>query len=143
MKRIRLVGARALSASVFTAFCVILLTVNAAFGNVFSDITDEAKALIDKGLIMEVYQPDKHSSCHVDYIIADSKKTRVAILIFGMEDVGVARSQGISMAESKYTPDMAEQFLLAEGWSKYHDRFFTRAYVQEGMDAYEKAERRK
>jgi len=24
---------------------------------------------------MEVYQPDKHSGCHVDYVIADSKKT--------------------------------------------------------------------
>ena len=143
MKRILLVVAPALSASVFTAFCGILLTANAAFGNVSSEMTDEAKALIDQGLTMEVYQPDKHSGCHVDYIIAESKKTRVAILIFGMEDVGVARSQGISMAESKYTPDMAEQFLLAEGWSKYHDRFFTRAYVQEGMDAYEKAERRK
>ena len=31
MKRILLVGALALSASVFTAFCVILLTANAAY----------------------------------------------------------------------------------------------------------------
>jgi hypothetical protein len=139
MNRVLRVVALALSALVFTALCGILLTANAAFGNVFSEMTDEAKALIDKGLIMKVYQPDKHSGCHVDYIMAESKKTRVAILIFGMEDVGAARSEGVSMAESSSTPDMAERFLFAEGWNKYHDRFFTRAYVQEGMDAYEKA----
>ena len=43
------------------------------------------------------------------------------------------------MAEAHYSRAMAEQFLFAEGWDKYHDRFFTRAYVQEGVDAYQRA----
>jgi hypothetical protein len=53
-----------------------------------------------------------------------------------MEDAAPAREEGKSMAESRYTSAQAEQFLFAEGWDKYHDRFLTRAYVQEGLDAY-------
>jgi len=45
------------------------------------------------------------------------------------------------MAEFRYTFSMTQQFLFAEGWDKYHSRFFTRAYVQEGMDAYAKGRR--
>ena len=51
-------------------------------------------------------------------------------------------TEGQSMAESHYSPAQAEQFLFAEGWDKYHDRFFTRGYVQEGLDAYSKARRK-
>jgi hypothetical protein len=38
-----------------------------------------------------------------------------------------------------YSRAMANQFLFAEGWDKYLDRFLTRAYVQEGTDAFNKA----
>ena len=43
------------------------------------------------------------------------------------------------MAEFHYDRYQAEQFLFAEGWDKYHDRFFTRCYVQEGDNAYDEA----
>ncbi len=36
-------------------------------------------------------------------------------------------------------PSQAYEFLFAQGWDKYHDRFFTRCYVQEGEAAYDKA----
>jgi hypothetical protein len=35
------------------------------------------------------------------------------------------------MREAHYTAKMAYDFLFAEGWDKFHDRYFTRAYVQE------------
>ena len=41
------------------------------------------------------------------------------------------------MAQSRYSPAMLDQFLYMQGWEKYHDRFFNRAYVQEGEEAYE------
>jgi hypothetical protein len=63
----------------------------------------------------------------------------ILIFVFGREDAAVARSEGRSMAEFQYNRGLANQFLFAEGWDKYHDRFFSRAYLQEGMDAYEKA----
>jgi hypothetical protein len=59
--------------------------------------------------------------------------------VFGKEDASAARSEGLSMAEFHYNRAMANQFIFAESWDKYHDRFLTRAYVQEGMEAYEKA----
>jgi len=43
------------------------------------------------------------------------------------------------MAECHYSPSQAHEFLFAQGWDKYHDRFFTRCYVQEGEAAYDKA----
>jgi len=43
------------------------------------------------------------------------------------------------MTSSHYSHTMTNQFLFAEGWDKYHDRFLTRAYVQEGTDAFNKA----
>jgi hypothetical protein len=60
----------------------------------------------------------------------------VVIFNFGIEDSQAARAEGRSMRAFNYAPAQAEQFLFAEGWNKYHDRFFTRAYVQEGMDAF-------
>jgi hypothetical protein len=39
------------------------------------------------------------------------------------EDAAVARSEGESMASFHYSRAMANQFLFAEGWDKYHDRF--------------------
>jgi hypothetical protein len=41
------------------------------------------------------------------------------------------------MAEFHYSPSQAHEFLFAQGWDKYHDRFFTRCYVQEGENAYD------
>jgi hypothetical protein len=41
------------------------------------------------------------------------------------------------MAECHYTPSQAHEFLFAEGWDKYHDRFFTRCYVEQGEAAYD------
>jgi hypothetical protein len=62
----------------------------------------------------------------------------ILIFVFGKEDASVARSEGLSMPECNYARAMANQLLFAEGWDKYHDGFLTRAYVQEGMEAYEK-----
>ena len=43
------------------------------------------------------------------------------------------------MAECHYTASQVHEFLFAQGWDKYHDRFFTRCYVQEGEEAYDQA----
>jgi fructosamine-3-kinase len=40
------------------------------------------------------------------------------------------------MADRKYAAELAEKFIFAEGWDKYHDRFFTRCYMQEAEDAF-------
>jgi hypothetical protein len=107
--------------------------------------TPEEKALYDKGYVAELYQPKLHSRHEIGKLAPVGKGVNhshdndpVLFLIFGIEDASIAREEGKSMAEFKYTPAMAEQFLFAQGWDKYHDRFFTRAYVQEGMDAYTK-----
>jgi hypothetical protein len=69
-----------------------------------------------------------------------AKPDKVVAFVFGMEDAEPARREGQTMAEFHYSPAEAEQFLFAEGWDKYRpDRFFTRAYVQEGMEAFKKA----
>jgi len=111
--------------------------------------TPEEQALYDKDAIMEMYEPTQHSGHSINRITATADKNRrhwhnvtnpepVLALVFGMEDAEPAREEGKNMAEMHYNPQMAQQFLFAEGWDKYHDRFFTRAYVQEGMQAYEK-----
>src|SRR5438034_1699106 len=68
-----------------------------------------------------------------------NKSQAVVCFVFGVEDAQPAREQGQSMAECHYSPSQAHEFLFAQGWDKYHDRFFTRCYVQEGEDAYNKA----
>src|SRR5207302_4808307 len=112
--------------------------------------TKEEQALLDKNRTMEMYKPDEHSRHFVAHIesAADPRtgekrkisKNDQAVLcfVFGMEDSQPAREQGRSMAEFRYTPEQAHEFLFAQGWDKYHDRFFTRCYVQEGEAAYEK-----
>jgi hypothetical protein len=125
------------------------LTIMNSFAGIMDvPLTAEEQALFDKGATMEMYEPSKHSGHQIviiDIVPRDrnrpknSKPQRVLALIFGMEDAGPARSEGESMAAFNYSPSMAQQFLFAEGWDKYHDRYFTRAYVQEGMDAYSKA----
>jgi hypothetical protein len=112
-------------------------------------LTKEEQALVDKGAFMQMYKPDEHSRhfiAHIDAVTdAKTGKTRkmannsrpVLCFVFGIEDAQPAREQGRSMAECHYTPSQAHEFLFAEGWDKYHDRFFTRCYVQEGEDAYE------
>jgi len=132
-----------------------LLLINAAFCVAVSSskadkFTKEEQALLDKNRIMQMYKPDEHSRHFIAQIdSATDPKTgekrkiskdaqAVLCFVFGMEDAQPAREQGRSMAEFKYTPSQAHEFLFAQGWDKYHDRFFTRCYVQEGEDAYQK-----
>ena len=113
--------------------------------------TKEEQALLDKNRTMQMYKPDEHSRHFVAHIdSATDPKTgekrkiskdaqSVLCFVFGIEDAQPAREQGKSMAEFKYSPQQAHEFLFAQGWEKYHDRFFTRCYVQEGENAYEAA----
>ncbi len=113
--------------------------------------TKEEQALLNKNRTMEMYKPDEHSRHFVARIdsATDPKtgETRkiskeaqgVLCFVFGMEDAKPARDEGRSMAECHYTSEQAHEFLFAQGWDKYHDRFFTRCYVQEGEAAYEAA----
>lgn len=126
------------------AFCVAVSSSKA------DKFTKEEQALLDKNRIMQMYKPDEHSRHFIAQIdSATDPKTgekrkiskdaqAVLCFVFGMEDAQPAREQGRSMAEFKYTPSQAHEFLFAQGWDKYHDRFFTRCYVQEGEDAYQK-----
>ena len=113
------------------------------------DLTPEEQALINKGATMEMYKPDEHSRHFIVHITAvrdgktgkprNSKAPDAAVcFVFGMEDAKPAREEGRSMAEFHYGRAQAEQFLFAQGWDKYHDRFFTRCYVQEGEDAFDR-----
>src|ERR1700719_455412 len=112
--------------------------------------TREEQALLNKNRTMEMYKPDEHSRHFVARIdSATDPKTgenrkiskdaqAVLCFVFGVEDAQPAREQGRSMAECHYTSEQAHEFLFAQGWDKYHDRFFTRCYVQEGEAAYQK-----
>jgi hypothetical protein len=116
-------------------------------------LTKEEQDLVEKGAIMQMYKPDEHSRhfiAHIDSakdpqtgktrkIPKDSQK--VVCFVFGIEDAESAREQGRSMAEFHYSSSQAHEFLFAQGWDKYHDRFFTRCYVQEGENAYDEAVR--
>jgi len=114
-------------------------------------LTREEQALVDKGAVMEMYKPDQHSGhfiAHIDSVTdpktgkarnIPNKSQTVVCFAFGVEDAQPAREQGRSMAECHYSPSQAHEFLFAQGWDKYHDRFFTRCYVQEGEEAYNKA----
>jgi hypothetical protein len=112
------------------------------------DLSPEEQALLNKGAIMEIYKPDEHSRRFITHVdaVADSKTGRprkienpqpILCFVFGLEDAQPARKEGRSMAEVHYSRSQAEQFLFAQGWDEYHDRFFTRAYVQEGLQAYD------
>ena len=139
---------------VITIFSGLITAIAAKADNYFTaSLTAEEQALYDKGPTMELFDPSDHSRHYIEHITATrdgktGKITKVAdpeavlCFVFGMEDAEPARSEGRSMAESHYTPGEAEQFLFAEGWDKYHDRFFTRAYIQEGMDAYSAAKKK-
>jgi hypothetical protein len=123
------------------------ITINSSKADKF---TKEEQALLEKNRTMEMYKPDEHSRHFIARIdSATDPKTgekrkiskdaqAVLCFVFGMEDAQPAREQGRSMAESHYSPEQAHEFLFAQGWDKYHDRFFTRCYVQEGEDAYQK-----
>lgn len=114
-------------------------------------LTREEQALVDKGAFMEMYKPDQHSGhfiAHIDSVTepktgkarnSPNKSQAVVCFVFGIEDAQSAREQARSMAECHYSPSQAHEFLFAQGWDKYHDRFFTRCYVQEGENAYNKA----
>ena len=115
------------------------------------NFTKEEQALLDKNRTMEMYKPDEHSRHFIARIdSATDPKTgekrkiskdaqAVLCFVFGMEDAKPARDEGRSMAECHYSPEQAHEFLFAQGWGKYHDRFFTRCYVQEGENAYNAA----
>ena len=114
-------------------------------------LTREEQVLVDKGAVMEMYKPDEHSGhfiAHIDSVTdpktgkartSPNKSQTVVCFVFGIEDAQPAREQGRSMADCHYSPSQAHEFLFAQGWDKYHDRFFTRCYVQEGEDAYNEA----
>jgi hypothetical protein len=114
-------------------------------------LSEEEQALVDKGAIMQMYKPDEHSRhfiAHIDSVTdpqtararnVPNKSQTVVCFVFGIEDAEPAREQGRSMAEFQYSPSQAHEFLFAQGWDKYHDRFFTRCYVQEGEKAYDEA----
>src|SRR5207253_10207848 len=114
-------------------------------------LTKEEQALVNKGAVMEMYKPDEHSRrfiAHIDSVTdpttgkarnVPNKSQSVVCFVFGIEDAESAREQGRSMAEFHYTSSQAHEFLFAQGWDNYHDRFFTRCYVQEGEGAYDKA----
>ena len=113
--------------------------------------TKEEQTLLDKNRIMQMYKPDEHSRhfiAHIDSVTdpktgkarnVSDKSQSVVCFVFGIEDAELAREQGRSMAEFHYSPSQAHEFLFAQGWDKYHDRFFTRCYVQEGEEAYDEA----
>src|SRR5258708_14260346 len=114
-------------------------------------LTEEEQALVDKGAIMQMYKPDEHSRhfiAHIDSVTdpqtgrarnVPNKSQTVVCFVFGIEDAEPAREQGRSMAEFHYSASQAHEFLFAQGWDKYHDRFFTRCYVQEGEAAHDKS----
>jgi len=114
-------------------------------------LTAEEQTLVNKGAVMQMYKPDEHSRHFIAHIDSATEpqpgKTRkipndsqaVVCVVFGIEDAEPARKEGRSMAEVHYSPSQAHEFLFAQGWDRYHDRFFTRCYVQEGEDAYDKA----
>jgi hypothetical protein len=133
----------------------ILLLMTAFFAPLSSSepetLTEEEQALVDKGAVMQMYKPDEHSRhfiAHIDSVtdpktgkarsVPDKSQT-VVCFVFGIEDAKTAREQGRSMAEFHYSASQAHEFLFAQGWDKYHDRFFTRCYVQEGEAAYDTA----
>ena len=130
---------------IMAAACITLSSTKA------DNFTKEEQALLDKNRTMEMYKPDEHSRHFIARIesAADPKtgekrkisKDAQAVLcfVFGMEDAKPAREQGRSMGESHYSPEQAHEFLFAQGWDKYRDRFFTRCYVQEGETAYDQA----
>ena len=108
-----------------------------------TDLTAEEQALLDKGETTAIYAPSEHSGHSIIYAAkpGDGENAKpVLLFIFGMEDAEAARKEGESMGEFHYSRSLAEQFLFAEGWDKYHDRFFTRCYIEEGENAYDKAE---
>ena len=114
------------------------------------DLSKTEQALVNKGAFMEMYKPDEHSRHFIAHISATDPRQdatqkaaknspAVVCFVFGIEDAQPARAEGKSMAECKYSPQQAHEFLFAQGWGKYHDRFFTRCHVQEGEQAYDQA----
>jgi hypothetical protein len=134
--------------SILLMILVSLIAFNSAGADTLSK---EEQALVNKGAFMEMYKPDEHSRHFIAHIdSATDPKTgearkipknsqTVVCFVFGIEDAQSAREEGRSMADCQYTPSQAHEFLFAEGWGKYHDRFFTRCYVQEGEAAYDQA----
>jgi hypothetical protein len=126
-----------------TALASLALSGAVQAGTLDAPLTPEEQALADKGYTIEFYDPSQPSGHAIVQIRPSGKKTApltsMLAFTFGLEDAQPAREEGMSMASANYSPQMAEKFLYNAGWDKYHDRFFTRAYVQEGMDAFSKA----
>jgi hypothetical protein len=125
------------AAALMLSVCAQAETLETHTGN----LSAEEQALYDKGDIVELYKPDQPSGHRVLFIRPSGGGAKIKVLAFnfGIEDATAARAEGRSMAEFHYSSAQVEQFLFAKGWDKYHDRFFTRAYVQEGLSAYERA----
>jgi hypothetical protein len=99
--------------------------------------TAEERALQRRNLMMEMYRPTEHTGHTILWMrVKGSNRSKVLAFNFGIELGQEARAQGREMRGFNYTPAMAQQFLFAQGWDKFHDRFYTRAYVQEGMAGY-------
>src|SRR5256885_902667 len=108
--------------AISAAFCLAVTSSKA------DKFTKEEQALLDKNRTMQMYKPDEHSRHFVAHIDSAtdpktgekrkiSKDTQsVLCFIFGMEDAQPAREQGKSMAEFKYSPQQAHEFLFAQGW---------------------------
>lgn len=131
-------------------FVVAMVCLACPRTGIADSFSKEEQALINKGMSMEMYKPDEHSRHFVARIASATdpktgkalnvnKSQGVVCFVFGIEDAKPARDEGKSMAECHYTSSQAHEFLFAQGWDKYHDRFFTRCYVQEGENAYEEA----
>jgi hypothetical protein len=100
--------------------------VNDLMHQVANDLTSEEQALFDKGSTMEAFSPNEHSSHTIVHITATKHGKNgkehtidnpqpILCLTWGMEDAQLAREEGKSMAEFRYSPAQVEQFLFAEG----------------------------
>jgi hypothetical protein len=111
------------------------------FGSWHTSWSTEERALQRRNEVMEMYRPTEHTGHMIGLVRvvgpnANGRRVKLLIFNFGIELAQQARSQGREMRAFNYTPAMAQQFLFAQGWDRSKDRFYTRAYVQEGMAGY-------
>lgn len=118
-----------------------LITANAKAGGVLTlnDLSPDEQALLNKGAYAELHEASMHSGHEIGSITGEgkgAKEEKTLLLIFGKEDIAAARAEGRNMREAHYTAKMAHDFLFAEGWDKFHSRYFTRVYVQDGLSGF-------
>jgi hypothetical protein len=126
-----------------------VVTASKEFYKAFN-LTPEEQTLVDKGAVMQSYKPGEHSRHFIttldsvtDPQTGEKRKIdnppKVICFVFGVEDAEPARKEGRRMAAAHYSRAKAGQTLSKQAQDKYHDRFFIRAYVQEGQNAYDEA----